>query len=162
MKRICTLELKVYTAKRYLRKNGIRKFTNLIGFRYDEQKRVFGHKDEFKNVTTLFPLNDKKITKEMVNTFWDGKEYNLEIPRILGNCDLCFLKGKNVIIQILREYPELADKWIVDEEAAAKKFGHTYFPDTTYKELLRLSKLPYFKQQNLFEIEPAFNCACTA
>src|SRR5580765_758301 len=130
MKRICTLELKVFIAKRWLRAQGIQKFSNLIGFRYDEQKRVLSHKDSYKKVVTSFPLNEMKVTKEMIDAFWMQKQYTLEVPRILGNCDLCFLKGMNVIIQILRVSPELADKWINDEDESAKQFGHTYFPNT--------------------------------
>lgn len=166
MKRICTFELKIFTAKRWLRKKGIQRFINLIGFRADEQSRILSHKEKYKKVTTSFPLNEMGVTKEIVNDFWSKKPYNLTLPnsdtplpKILGNCDLCFLKGKAVIIAIMRDHPELADKWIQDEERAAKTFGHTYFPGTTYKELLEASKK--VKRQDLSKLEPAFNCACT-
>ena len=158
MMRFCTVELKVRTARRYLRSKGIKVYENLIGFRSDEQRRVNNHKEFWKTVITRFPLHEQGLDKKAVLDFWDAKEYDLEVEPILGNCDLCFLKGKNAIISILRKYPELADKWIADED----KVGATYIKGISYKELLRLSKLPYFKQQNLFEIEPAFNCACTA
>ena len=102
----------------------------------------------------------------MINDYWSKKPYNLEIPSILGNCDLCFMKGKNAIIAILREYPELADKWIADEEEAQKngKFGgHTYFPDVTYKTLKNIAQNNLFKNStDLSEIAPAFDCACTS
>ena len=39
-KRYCTVELKVKTARRYLRSLKITKYENLIGFRYDEPLRV--------------------------------------------------------------------------------------------------------------------------
>lgn len=161
MLRSCTEELKVNTAKRYLRSIGITTYINMIGFRFDEPERVNRHTDKFKKVITSFPLYEMKVTKKIVNDFWQQKDYNFEIPSILGNCDLCFMKGKNVIISILRNNPEFADKWIKDEEESKRHFGHTYLPNISMKEMLAISKKPYFKQQDLFELEPAFNCACT-
>lgn len=165
VKRFCTDELKIKTSKRYLRSIGIRKFENLIGFRLDESRRVLNRKFKFKNVIDKFPLYDKGINKQMVNDYLSKKSYNLEIPSILGNCDLCFMKGKNAIISILNVYPELADKWINDEEEAQKegKFGgHTYFPDITYKQLKSIAQNNLFKDYDLNEIKPAFDCACTS
>ena len=101
----------------------------------------------------------------MINEYWTNKPYTLEIPSILGNCDLCFMKGKNAIISILASYPELANQWINDEEEAQKngKYGgHTYFPDITYKQLLQIAQNNLFKDYDLNNIKPAFDCACTS
>lgn len=162
VKRFCTDELKIKTCKRYLRSIGIRKFINFIGFRYDEQLRIKRRKNKFINVIDSFPLNIDKIDKQMINNYWNTKQYNLNIPSILGNCDLCFMKGKNAIINILSVYPELANKWIEDEEKAQKydKFGgHTYFPDITYKQMLSIAQNNLFKN-NLQDITPSYNCSC--
>ncbi len=157
MMRFCTIELKIKTARRYLRSLGHTGYINFIGYRHDEPLRIKRRKKMWKKVTDVFTLNDLKITKPMVIEFWKSKPYDLETPAILGNCDLCFLKGKNAIIQILKEYPELADKWIADEE----KIGATYIKGITYNQMLELSK--HIKTQtSLFEIEPAFNCSCTS
>lgn len=156
--RFCTIELKIKTARRYLRSIGLTKYENIIGFRHDEQNRIKNYKEHWKTVATSFPLNDAKITKQDVFKYWRNKPYDLETPAILGNCDLCFLKGKNAIIQILREQPELADKWIEDE----KSIDATYINGISYEKMLAVSKQPYFKQIDLFDLEPAFNCACTA
>lgn len=160
MMRTCTEELKINTSKRYLRQLGFRSFENYIGFRFDEPKRVLQFKEKFKKVKTLFPLYEQGINKEMVNQYWFNKSYNLDIPSILGNCDLCFLKGKDNIIKILQLFPELANKWIKDEEESKKQFGHTYFPDVTYKGLLQMAQ----SQKSLFDLQealPAYSCSCT-
>lgn len=165
-KRICTEELKVKTTRRYLRYLGIKPSTKIaqyIGFRADEERRVKSFKPTWKNTETRFPLYEMGINKAMVNEFWKNKPYNLEIPSILGNCDLCFLKGKNAIITILQHYPELADKWIKDEEemTARKNNGPArYFKDVTYRQLLQAATT----QTQLFPLEdtlPAYNCSCT-
>jgi len=164
VKRICTDELKIKTCKRYLRSIGITTFENFIGFRADEPLRVKRRTQKFKKVFDKFPLYEKGITKDMINDYWSKKPYTLEIPSILGNCTLCFMKGKNAIINILRNYPELADEWIADEDEAQKngKFGgHTYFPDITYRDMLAIANNNLFKETNLYEVLPAFDCACT-
>lgn len=164
VKRICTDELKIKTQKRYLKSIGITEFENLIGFRFDEKQRVLNRKQKFKRVHDKFPLYERKINKANVNEYWQKKNYNLEIPSILGNCDLCFMKGQNAIIRILTVYPELAQKWINDENEAQKngKFGgHTYFADITYSQLLQIAQNNLFKDIDINEITPAYNCACT-
>ena len=161
MRRFCTETLKVLTARRYMRSIGFRHYENLIGFRFDEPKRVLNHKEKLKCVKTLFPLYLKKITKQVINQYWLSKPYTLEIPHILGNCTLCFMKGKNAIIAILREFPDLADPWIADEEKNMKK-GHTYLSNVTIRQLRSIAQNNLFKDYNLNEIQPAYNCSCTA
>jgi PP-loop superfamily ATP-utilizing enzyme len=157
VKRMCTSDLKIITAKKYLRSLNIRTFENYIGFRADEMHRVNKRQQKFKKVFDKFPLVDLGITKYDVNTYWKNKKYNLEIPSILGNCDLCFLKGKNAIINILRQHPDLADKWIKDEE----RTGKTYFKDVKYKELLNVAQ----NQKTFFDLHkvlPAYSCECNS
>jgi len=155
--RICTIELKIKTAKRYLRSIGIQSFESYIGFRADEERRVNGYKQYYKKVKPKFPLFNMNIKKEDVEQYWSIKKYTLNVPSILGNCDLCFLKGKAAIITILQHYPELADKWIADEET----IGGTYFKDYSYKQLLNIAN----RQLTLFDLKdqmPAYNCSCTS
>lgn len=163
VKRICTLELKIKTAKRWLRKNyGKQDYEWLVGFRADEERRVKKYNSFVNYIHPKFPLYDQGIDKAMVNDYWSKKPYTLEIPAILGNCTLCFLKGKNAIINIMRSYPELAKEWIEDEELSKSLGkGHTYFEDTTYKQLLNLAQNDLFKGQDLNQLDAAYNCSCT-
>jgi hypothetical protein len=154
--RFCTVELKIKTTRRYLRSLNILEYESFIGFRYDEPQRYLKRKKHWKKVTDKFPLYDDKISKKDIISYWKRKEYDLNIPAILGNCDACFMKGENAILAIYKDFPELAQKWIDDEE----KIGKTYLKGVSHKQMLEKSKL-LMKQYNLFEIEPKFNCACT-
>lgn len=156
-KRFCTIELKIKTCRRYLRKQGIMKYENYVGFRYDEPLRVKRRKQMWKQVVDKFPLYDNKIDKSLINEYWQKKPYTLEIPSILGNCTLCFMKGKNAIISILQSYPELAEPWINDEN----KTGHTYLKDVSIQQLKNIATNHLFKNIDLGELKPAFDCACT-
>jgi hypothetical protein len=157
VKRICTVELKIMVARRYLRPLIGTRFEQFIGFRYDEPNRVKNYRQTYKHTVTRFPLFERGITKEMVNDYWLHKPYTLEISPILGNCDLCFLKGKNSIIKIMSQYPELADKWIEDER---RSNAATFFPDVTYAELLKIA-LAQKQSYDLTEAIPAYSCSCT-
>lgn len=155
--RYCTKELKSMTARKYLREHKIKVYENMIGFRADEPLRVNRHKDRWQTVKTVFPLFEQGVTKSDVLAYWKTKPYTLEVPPLLGNCDLCFMKGKAAIIAIMRDQPELADKWIADE----KRTGATYIKGVSMEKMLEISKRPTLVQNDLFTIQPAFNCACT-
>jgi len=156
-KRFCTIELKIKTCRRYLRSNGISKYENFVGFRYDEPLRVKRRKQMWKQVIDKFPLYEDKIDKQIVNDYWAKKSYTLEIPSILGNCTLCFMKGKNAIMNIMASNPDLADVWIADEE----RIGHTYLDNISMKQMKSLATNNLFTGYDLNEINPAFDCACT-
>lgn len=162
VKRSCTIELKIKPARRYMRSLGLMKYENMIGFRADEPQRVIKSRPRWQQVVTSYPLHTDGVDKQMINAFWLTKPYTLEIPPILGNCTLCFMKGKNAIMAILREYPEFADPWIHDEEESAKHFGHTYFDGTTIKHLRDLAQNNLFKDYPLEKLAPSYDCACTA
>jgi hypothetical protein len=156
-KRYCTVELKIKTCRRYLRSLGIMKYENFVGFRYDEPLRVKRRKQMWKQVVDKFPLYEDKIDKQIINHYWSQKPYNLEIPSILGNCTLCFMKGKNAIISILQSYPELAEPWIADE----KRKGYTYLNNISIEQLKQIADNNLFREYDLGELSPAFDCACT-
>ena len=162
--RECTLELKVRTARRWCRKNIGMAYNNFIGFRYDEPERVAKHKEKWQRVKTIFPLFQLGITKPMINEYWQAKPYRLFTPGILGNCDLCFMKGKDKIISILTNFPEMADKWIADEESPQNIYGHTYVKGITMREMKEaaLFLISKGKVYDLVSLIPEFNCACTA
>ncbi len=161
-KRQCTIELKIKAARRYLRRIGWFRYTQFVGFRKDEPTRVSKYKQYWQAVTTIFPMVDANVEKPEILLFWKSKHYDLKIPSILGNCDLCFQKGQNAIIAILQHEPWRADRWINDEEnREINPKGYTYFKGVTIRQL-RDKALLLDKKYDLFEMQPAFNCACGA
>ncbi|MDF2140825.1 phosphoadenosine phosphosulfate reductase family protein [Paenirhodobacter sp. CAU 1674] len=124
--RFCTTELKVRTAKRYLRSLGWDYWTNCVGLRADEQRRI---KPEGVNLgdrwTVWQPLNNAGVSKMDVSAFWTRQPFDLRLPNVrgncwLGNCDGCFLKSEANIAALAREYPDRA-VWWEDMEAIASE-----------------------------------------
>lgn len=161
-KRKCTQELKVKTARRYLRSLGIIHYTQLIGFRTDEKVRREKYREQWKTVITRFPLT---TDKQGVNSYWSKKPYRLEIPPILSNCDLCFMKGIDKIIAILTNDISLADKWIADEENEILNHRKaTYIKGYTMREVKEIAQ-SFIDKGKIFDlqnIEAKFSCSCTA
>lgn len=156
-KRSCTIELKVKPARRWARENIGMEYINMIGFRYDEPQRVNRNKDRWQKVKNIFPLYDRKINKQQVIDYWKQKPYDLEIPSILGNCTLCFMKGKNATINILKHYPELAEQWIEDERLSK----YQYHKDMSIQQMLSIASMPDLFNQPLDNITSAYDCSCT-
>lgn len=164
-KRRCTIDMKIKTARRYLRTLGLTTYTQYVGFRYDEPKRVDSYKSYWKKVTTIFSLYDSKQTKSDIIEYWICKPYRLEIPAILSNCDLCFQKGEDKVIAILTNDITKADKWIDDEEdKVLNPMGYTYFDKTTMRKLRDVAQsfIDKGKIFNLDTLEAKFSCSCTA
>lgn len=121
--RICTVEMKILTISRYVTQHlGWPFFTNVVGIRADEPKRVVklddGKRAEFGRYA---PLALAGITAADVGEFWSHQDFDLGLPNIggkttHGNCDLCFLKGEKQIISLIREQPDRALWWMEQEK----------------------------------------------
>lgn len=113
--RFCSIELKVRTAKRYLRSLGWKRWTNCVGFRADEPDRL--NKPKPRDRWTVWtPLAVDGRGKHHITEFWAAQPFDLRLPNVkgkcwLGNCDGCFLKSEANIAALAREYPDRAAWW---------------------------------------------------
>lgn len=156
--RYCTIEGKIKTLIRYLESLGWEQWANVIGFRADEPQRIAklnGAKREEREYSVC-PLAKAGVVKGDVLKFWDAQPFDLQLQSHESNCDLCFLKGKGILLRILSEQPELADWWIEQEER-----GGTFRKDRPrYSKLLELAQRP-----TLFDVdepdELSIACHCT-
>jgi len=123
--RFCTDYLKIRALQDFAKKKGYKQWTNTLGLRYDEPKRVSSQKKyQTKNRMSQMPMYDAKHTREDVHNFWIKQNFDLALPIINGesphgNCDLCFLKSHNKIQSLVKENPSKA-KWWADTEQKAK------------------------------------------
>lgn len=134
--RFCTAELKIDTMKQFMLAQGYEAWTNLVGLRADEMRRVAKQakrneegKDRWQSA---WPLLRARVTKAMVWRFWLGDNldprapiyplpqgFDLGLWPYEGNCDYCFLKGLQVLSYQERERPGSIDDWIAMEALAA-------------------------------------------
>jgi 3'-phosphoadenosine 5'-phosphosulfate sulfotransferase (PAPS reductase)/FAD synthetase len=140
--RFCTEELKIRTAKRYLRWLGWDRWTNTVGIRADEPHRL--NKAAPKDRWTVWrPLADAGISKHDVSDFWKAQAFDLALENIngttpFGNCDGCFLKGEAKIAELIRRYPDRAKWWEKMEDLASNlsaREAATWKKNTDRKEM---------------------------
>ncbi len=165
--RFCTQWLKIKVSNRYARhvlgwKTG---YHNAIGLRADEPRRVAKQRADPKlspGEEPCAPLAKAKVVLADVMRFWSEQSFDLQLRPDEGNCDLCFLKGRGKLLNLIRESPEMAQWWI-DHEAAVvgktKSAGTARFRrSSSYAGLLKLAN----EQPELFDDEPDFpDCRCT-
>ena len=139
--RFCTDKLKIVRINSYMKQQGIKIYDTVLGLRYDEPRRVA--KQKSKNTQKKFnltPLYEAKATKQDVNDFWRKQNFDLNLPIIdnetpHGNCDLCFLKSRKKINQIIKEDKSKAEWWAETEE----NFNNRFRTDRpSYRELITL------------------------
>ena len=127
-KRFCTEQLKIKTMQRYMRSIGHRDYMNIIGLRYDEPSRIakMRAKNNDQRLRQSFaPLNIAKVSKSVVGDFWRSMSFDLALDNQngttpLGNCDMCFLKGKKKLSSIGRDHPTLPH-WLIEQEKSILK-----------------------------------------
>lgn len=120
--RFCTAEMKVQCASRYLKNIGWKKWTNAVGIRADEPKRLKGAPPR-ERYTLWHPLAAAGVSRRDVSGFWEKQPFNLRLPNVdgrtqLGNCDGCFLKSEASRAALARDYPERAQWWADMEKLA--------------------------------------------
>ena len=167
--RICTQELKMNVMKRFMQERGYKEWTNVVGLRYDELRRVASQKkqsDSGKNKwESISPLYDDKVSVETVGKFWANNDFDLRLRNhngqsLASNCDLCYLKGRRTLVNIMRERPDLADWWLEQEKKIQKLKGGvaTFRKDSSYIKLVELTELEA-KQTDLFD-DDSRSCFC--
>jgi len=115
--RFCTSELKIRPMGKACRALGWDHWTNLIGLRADEPRRVAKTtaptRQRWDNEC---PLARAGVTVADVAAYWTASPFDLQLMSHEGNCDLCFLKGRAKIERIMRARPDLATWWAEQEE----------------------------------------------
>ena len=162
--RFCTVEMKIRTAQRYLKSLGWEHWTASIGRRADEPRRVARLKgtNQHSREEPTAPLYCAGLTLADVRAFWEASSFDLGLLPYEGNCDLCFLKGRDKITTIMRERPDLAAWWIEQEQKiklSRSARNDAFRADRPRYEVL----LKQVQEQSLLEMfgdEPLIDCMC--
>jgi len=124
--RFCTQELKIRPMRDWMRAQGYDHWTNVVGLRADEPRRVAKMRaaDEQRRERwdIALPLADAGVTEQDVLAFWAEQPFDLQLRSYEGNCDLCFLKHPRKRQQIMRERPDLAVWWLAQEARTGSHF----------------------------------------
>lgn len=162
--RFCTVEMKIRTMDRY-GKDGLgfaEGHLGIIGLRKDEPHRVHRLKANNRRNEAFCPMYWAGHDLESVESFWATQDFRLEIPRNLGNCVGCFLKGRAKIEWIARDFPEQLEWWARAEEKLIgnekTKSGRFRSDRPSYRGLLKMAAS---QQEFDFQDNDTLPCHCT-
>lgn len=116
--RFCTTDLKIRVMKAWMMHHGYEHWTNVVGLRADEPRRVArirNRNDSGGRWDVELPLASASVNVAHVKAFWQAQTFDLDLESWEGNCDLCFLKGKAKRTRIMRDNPTAAAWWIANE-----------------------------------------------
>lgn len=129
--RFCTVELKIRPMHRIAREWGWEEWISCLGIRADEPRRVAKlaarSGAETPDEIAIAPLAQAGVAVAEVGHFWLKQPFDLRLPTVNGkamhgNCDLCFLKGANQVLALVRENPKRA-VWWMEQEAKVQSAG---------------------------------------
>lgn len=161
--RFCTQALKLEPRDAYLRSLGWTEWDGFKGIRADEPHRIPKLKvqrSETPEETKVAPLVEAGIGIGEVFKFWKANDFDLRLPNHrgknpLGNCDLCFLKGVDHIVSLIRDKPSRAVWWMKQEQ----KTGGTFRADRP--SYTQMHKFATSQQEINFGDEALQDCECT-
>lgn len=156
--RYCTIETKILTAIRWIDATlGWESWSNAVGFRADEPQRVAKLRAAVREERedAVAPLMAAGIGKADVLTWWKRQPFDLKLLPHESNCDLCFLKSKGALLEIMSRNPGMADWW-VRQESRGGRFRSKRPP---YRVLAEIAKRPgLFDATEPGELDVACHC----
>ena len=170
MARFCTVELKIEPQRHYLHSLGWVDWNDAVGIRADEPRRVAKIRANPSGGKAgperIMPLAEAGITKTDVGNFWKAQPFDLGLKSVNGvtmegNCDLCFLKGANIILTSIKAEPARAIWWAKQEGSitnAKIANGGTFRTDRpSYQQMQNYA----LAQTDMFDAdEEAIACFC--
>lgn len=170
--RFCTSELKIEPMKFFMRAQGYKKWTNVVGLRADEEHRVrrgMAANEKGKEPwTSVFPLYEAGVTQRDVRQWWADQEFDLHLLPFEGNCDGCFLKARPKLIEIERTKPGLLQWWSDMEKLASgfpssTKHGCVFRRDyEPYADIIEAVKRQGDLFAGVFDDDPDMDAECGA
>lgn len=155
--RFCTGEMKVKMLAAFMRERGHDHFTNVVGIRADERKRVSKMRGRTEDGwDNCIPLADAGVSEQDVLGWWKQQTFDLGIPPGYGNCVGCFLKSAAQLVAIEQAMPGSLEWWATKEI----EVGGTFRSDRpSYSKLIEFAQ-----RQQAFDFGPSdasMPCACT-
>lgn len=134
--RFCTERLKVQAMTDFAASLGWAEgsYREVVGLRADEMLRVFRmiERNQERGRDVVAPLAKANVRESDVREFWNAQPFDLGLRPGEGNCDLCFLKGRENLVRLIRANPKSADWWIGIEEGIGKG---TFRKEYSYRQL---------------------------
>lgn len=157
----CSENLKTLPAKKLCDDIfGVNKYKIAIGFRKEDMPKRISWAEIKEQKQKIFPLLTdfyNPISQLDLNKYWKKQPFKLEMHGKYGNCELCWKKSDNNLIENIL-YGTRFIEWFEKEE---QKYNSVSFRGhKSIADLVKLSELPRTIKMEL-ETEDDFNCVCS-
>jgi hypothetical protein len=157
----CSENLKTLPAKKLCDNIfGVNNYKIAIGFRKEDMPKRISWAEIKEQKQKIFPLlTDFKtpISQLDLNKLWKTEKFKLELHGKYGNCELCWKKSDNNLIENIIFGTRFID-WYKKEE---EKYNSLSFRNhKSINDLVKMSELPRTGKLEL-ETEDDFNCVCS-
>lgn len=157
----CSENLKTLPAKKLCDNIfGVNNYKIAIGFRKEDMPKRISWAEIKEEKRKIFPLLtdfNTPISQLDLNKLWKKEKFKLELHGKYGNCELCWKKSDNNLIENIIFGTRFID-WYKNEEI---KYNSVSFKNhKSIDDLVKLSKLPRTGKLEL-ETEDDFNCVCS-
>jgi 3'-phosphoadenosine 5'-phosphosulfate sulfotransferase (PAPS reductase)/FAD synthetase len=167
--RMCTTHLKIKTNTRWMMSMGYDYFDAVQGIRFDEPRRwakmIAQNSKGNERYNSVLPLYDAGVVKADVFNFWQAQPFDLQLDpeSYAGNCNFCFLKNTDKIVNLMRlRFSETEGsipsdiQWWIDKEANA---GMTFRQNRSYQGMVQIAQSSVVVPNST---QPTIDCVCGA
>lgn len=156
----CSESLKTIPCKKYCDSVfGVNNYVKAIGYRKEDMPKRITLTEVKEDKTRIFPLItdfETIIGIPELNKFWDNQPFKLTIHGKYGNCELCWKKSDNNLIDNIRFGVRSVEFW----QEMEHKYGNTAFRNRkSINDLVKLAQLPYAPEID-FGLEDEYKCVC--
>lgn len=157
----CSENLKTLPAKKLCDDIfGVNNYKISIGYRKEDMPKRITLPEIKEDKKRIFPLLTDFITPISqldLNKFFKKESFKLELHGKFGNCELCWKKSNDNLIENILFGTRFID-WFKNEE---QKYNSVFFRGhKSINDLVKLSEIPRTGKLDL-QIEDDFNCVCT-
>jgi hypothetical protein len=123
----CSERMKTIPCNKFAKEifNG-EKYIKAIGFRREDMPKRISWPEIKEDKARIFPLLTdfpQPIGLPELNSWWNNQPFQLNINSKLGNCELCWKKSDNNLVDVIRKGTRFVEWWKDMEE----QYGNTSF-----------------------------------
>lgn len=137
---------------------GSKDYIKAIGFRKEDMPKRISWPEIKEDKKRIFPLLTdfhEPIGLFELNSWWNKQPFQLGINSKFGNCELCWKKSDNNIVEVIRQGTRFVDWWSRMEE----KYGNTAFREKkSIADFVAMSNQPTTMQ---IDFSSDSQCVCT-
>lgn len=157
----CSESLKTIPCKKFCDDIfGVNNYVKAIGFRKEDMPKRITFKEAKMDKSRVFPLLtdfDVPVGNLELNRWWDLQPFKLLIHGKLGNCELCYKKSEQTLIDNIRYGARSIEWWRKMED----KYGNTaYRGRKSINDLVKLASQPFTPEFD-FKWNEEDNCVCS-